>query len=759
MRNAKTIQRIRALFVCALVVFSFGATGEICGFFFKDRTTAFGSRFPDNKPRDIRKVLSKIDRAASSYSKPENSAGKPIAVLVVKGDPRALIGIELSSGKKLWRMSVPIGSELSLGGDFVVFKSGNQVVAYSLRNGQKQWDLDLDEGWDYYGADVNGDLAAVSLGVGGGEAGGYANGKIVVLKASNGYPVWEHGAGSGLVGEPVVVGDLVFVPWNRQKIVVIDVDEKEEICRVRAEDYSINYLRRGSGGVYFGSLSTKRSLGTLHRFNENAATGTSEGSTVFMPKLKPVPGVAHFGRDGFATAIGGRSTEEKIRFHWQPLHFKEDLVAMEGGKFYLHYWRYIFAFDAQSSKVVWSYISKENIESVQVLKGGHVIGANTSGRLFLLDGETGKEAWTLTTEEEILTAAFDADGFSTGATGGTPGDVVAGLKDVILDNDNRMLPIRGYAAHLLADIPRPEVTRDLLDIYSSPTSPKLLRDAVVEAVDKRTLGAEYMVEALKMRYDFLEQTQAPPMKIVAPALVNMKQKDSLPELLEHLMNHETPIENLNHILNAVEALGDASVVNPLMKFITLYHADSAFLGHEEILAKAAAVVLKFGEKEAAQKYIIATRQDLQTLTQLKAQLREVLDPAAVAAERAERKAKEEAARKAKEEAERKAKEAAFIPESLSRDDINKTIQENQSLLKPCVMSALKKSPGLQQIRLRFLLTGETGMVSEIRVLPNNIKGLRECMVQAFAKVQFRQFKTVRQMATYTISIESGTTEE
>ncbi len=759
MRNAKTIQRIRAFFVCVLVVFSFGATGEICGFFFRDRTTAFGSRFPDNKSRDIRKVLAKIDRGAVDYGKPENSAGMPIAVLVVKGDPRALVGVELTSGKKLWQMSVPINSELSLGGDSVVFKSGNQVAAYSLKNGQKQWDLDLDEGWDYYGSDVSGELAAVSLGVGGSGAGGYSNGKIVVLKSSNGFPVWEHGAGSGLVGEPVVVGDLVFVPWNRQKIVVIDVDEKEEICRVRAEDYSINYLLRGSGGVYFGSLATKKSQSSLLRFNENAATGTSEGSTVFVPKLKPVPGVAHFGRDGFATAVGGRSTEEKIRFHWQPTHFKEDLVAMEGGKFYLHYWRYIFAFDAQSSKVVWSYISGENIESLQVLKGGHVIGANTSGRLFLLDGATGKEVWTLSTDEEILSAAFDANGFNTGATGGAPGDVVDGLKDIILDNDNRMLPIRAYATHLLADIPKPEITRDLLDIYSSPTSPKLLREAVVDAVDARTTGAEYMVDALKMRYDYLEQTQAPPMQIVAPALVNMKEAGSVPELLAHLMNHETPIENLSPILTAVEALGDASVVAPLMKFITLYHADAAFLGNEEILAQAAAIVLKFGEKEKAEKFILATRQDVQTLVPLKAELREVLDPAAVAAERAERKAKEVAEEKAQAEVERKAKEAAYIPPSLSREDINKTIQENQSLLKPCVVEALKKSPGLQQIRLRFLLTGETGMVSDMRVLPNNIVGLQECMAGAFEKVQFRQFKTIRQMATYTISIQSGTTEE
>ena len=141
------------------------------------------------------------------------------------------------------------------------------------------------------------------------------------------------------------------------------------------------------------------------------------------------------------------------------------------------------------------------------------------------------------------------------------------------------------------------------------------------------------------------------------------------------------------------------------------------------------------------------------------QLKEVLDPALVAKEKAEKKAKEEAEKKAKEEAEKKAKEAAFVPKSLTRDQINKTIVANQELLKPCIMDAARKKPDLQSIRMRFVLTGETGIASEVRVLPNNIKGLKECLEKAFGLVQFKKFKNTRQMATYTISIKSGKTEK
>ena len=52
-------------------------TGEICGIFFKTRETAFGSRFPDNQPKDIRRVMSKIGKIRVDTSRPENSSDPP----------------------------------------------------------------------------------------------------------------------------------------------------------------------------------------------------------------------------------------------------------------------------------------------------------------------------------------------------------------------------------------------------------------------------------------------------------------------------------------------------------------------------------------------------------------------------------------------------------------------------------------------------------------------------------------------------------
>ena len=99
MPNEKTMQRLSAFIVCALVVFSFGAAGEICGVFFKRTETAFGHQFPDNKPRDIQKVLQRISKETYGQT-PENSRHIPIAVLVAKGNNRAVVAVNLQTGKK-----------------------------------------------------------------------------------------------------------------------------------------------------------------------------------------------------------------------------------------------------------------------------------------------------------------------------------------------------------------------------------------------------------------------------------------------------------------------------------------------------------------------------------------------------------------------------------------------------------------------------------------------------------------------------------
>jgi outer membrane protein assembly factor BamB len=758
MTSEKIAKATRASLIALIVIFSFGAAGEICGSFFETTAAAFGSKFPDNKPEDVKSVVSGLD-APQPVGGVGNSMGIPVAILVIEEDPRAIVAIDLNSGNEIWKITPPVSSQITLKGDLLVFQSGIKIAGYSLVTGQELWDLAIDEGWNYHGADIYGDTAVVSVGVGGEEAGAYANGRILGINAKNGHKRWDNSSGGGLVGAAAIYGKYVFVPWDRQKIVVLDAKEGKEICRLRADDYTINFVEACQSGVYFGSAATGTSLSSIFRFDEKAATGTRVGSTMFVPNLEPVPGDPWFKNDAFGRPVAGRSASEKIRFHWLPTIDGTSPIAMSDSVFYLHYWRYVVALDSTTSRVRWTYRSDQDIESMRPLPGG-VIGVDSNGRMFFLDATSGTEIWSKETGHKVLSATFDANGFRPQGQGAAVADPIIGLKEMMWDKDNRMMPIRAYAAFLIADFPIPEVTQDLLTIYSDASIPKGLRDAVVQALAKRTIGSKYLVKALHMRYDFLEQTQAPPMQVVAPALVNMNDRSAVPGLLTHLMNYETPVEAIREIAFAIDALGDPSVVGTLSQFITLYHADSSFLGHEDALAMAGKGILTHGG-QPGEKFVASIRDDFQTLPELKSQLLELLDPEAAAkaeaeaAAQVESAAQAEAAAQAESAANAAATEAANRPRSLSRQVTSDTIVANQQVLKPCVQVALGLRPGLKSIRMKFMITGSTGKASNLQILPSDVPGLQECLSKGLQEIDFPKFKNQRVSALYNITIQGA----
>ncbi|MBW2277680.1 MAG: PQQ-binding-like beta-propeller repeat protein, partial [Deltaproteobacteria bacterium] len=747
MTREKIIQGLRALVAASLVVFCFGAAGEICGAFFETTAAAFDAKFPDNKADDIRAALAKLGQPQATAGT-ENSLGRPIAVMVVDEDPRAIVAWDVASGAQLWKATPPVQSELTTAGDLVIFQSGFEVTALDIKTGKELWQIEIEEGWDFHGADVTGNMAVVSVGVGGHEAGAYSTGRLIAVKASSGGTKWDISSGGGLLGTPSIYNGLVFVPWDRQKVVIIDADEGEEICRLRADDYTINFVEAGPAGAYYGAAPTGTALTTLFRFDEKSVAGTREGSSNFMPTLEPVPGDPSFERDAFALPVAGRSAGEKIRFHWVPMADPAAPITLSDNIYYLHYWRYIVAFDRATDQVRWIHRSAKDVESMDAVSGG-AMGVDSDGRLFFVDSASGTEIWSQDIGAKVFTASFDVEGFRPSGGGGAAADPLIGLKELIWDKDNRMLPIRSYAAFLMAAFPAPEVTGDLLAIYSDASIPKGLRDAVVQALRKRTTGAQYLVEALHMRYDFLEQTQAPPMGVVAPALVNMQERSAVPGLLSHLMNHETAVEDLREIALAIHELGDPSVVGTLTQLITLYHADSSFISHEDALAMAARGILKYGG-QGGEKMVADIRDDPQTLPELKTQLLEILDPEAAAKAAAEKAAAEAAAKTAADEAateaaaDEVAAEEASRPRAITRDQINQTISENQAVLKPCVQEALGKMPNLTQIRLKFMITGETGQASGLQILPANVPGLQQCLANGLAAIPFPKFKNLRQ---------------
>ncbi len=755
MTSPKKITHVlKSVAVGTLVIFCFGAAGEICGGFFETTVATFGTSFPDNDPDDIKKVLSVVNKGRITRG---STVETPIALFVVQGTPQAIVAWDMQNNRQLWKIAQPVHSSLSVNEESVVFLSGTSVVAHALTNGKRLWEYEIDEGWNYYGVDVEDDLAVISIGIGGEYPGSYSNGALIGIDTDNGSELIRVMSGGGLLGRPALCRGLAFIPWDRQKIVVIDIARGQEVCRIRADDFTIDFVQNGPDGIYYGSSSTsEKTVGALYRFDINSAHGTREGATAYVPALEPVPGDPDFVLNAFKKPIAGDKAGEKIRFHLRPAGQGEAISLLQNA-FYLHYWRYIVAFNASNSHVRWIYRADQDIQSIAVLQDG-VAAVDERGNLLVLDAKNGKPVWNKGTKQRVLFATFAADDFRIKSPTTAAPDPLEHLKAMIWDKDNRMLPIRAYATVLMAMIPKPEVTRDLLQIYSDAAIPKGLRDAIIKALEHRSTGAEYLVKALDVHYDFLEGTRAPPMHVVSAALANMKEKSAVPGLIDHLLDHETPVEHIKPIALAIRDLGGPEAAKPLQKYLTLYRSDSSFVGNEDGLAAVADALVQLMGKEG-ERLINRVRSDRQTLPELKMQLAVLMadsdESARAELELAETKRKEaetRAQQKAKERAHAKERAAAGPPMSLQRSDINKVIAKNREAIKPCVQLALSKMPTLSNIRLRLVIEGPKGKATQVQVLPNNIQGLKACLENSFEKIRFPVFRNPRQMATYSINI-------
>jgi len=752
MKSETILKHMKSFALGALVILLNGASGEICSC--EKVVTAFGRLYPDNNVQDVEKVLDRIKpQTAPSV---ENFTRDPIMVVTIQEENRSIAAVNLKTGEKMWRSNMVPRSRISTGKDVAVFLSGNNVTAIGLADGKMLWDWEVEEGWDYYGATVEDGVVYAVIGVGTlEEAEGYRNGRIVAIEALTGSEIWEHQTNGGLLGRPDAAYGMIFVPWDRQSLAVLDHVDGAEICRLRLGDDMINFVDVRDTGVYYGGSS-------LYRFTPRSVSGTRGESTVFAPDLEEAPGEPLFSTSAFSQAVGGRSALEKIRYLWSPGRDTSDAtVNTSGGLFYFLYWRFVIAFNASDSTVRWTYKHVEDVEGAVALDSG-VLLLGEKGGLVYVDAASGTQTWNMDTGLNVAAAAFDAAGFQPAAPAApVQHNARLGLKKLVLDSDNRMLPIRQFAALLLGKSPDPEATRDLLDVYSTRNIPKPLRQSVVRALKGRRTGSEYLVNALKMRYDFLEQTQGPPMTVVAPALVQQNDRSAIPDLLSHVVNHETEPDDLMATVVALVKLGDASIIGTFRHMIVRYHADSAFFQHPEILRVMASGLLIHGDI-AEREMLASIREDAQTNLKLKEHIDLLMSQPGIADDVAlelaingpkkeEEKEEQAAAPEPEEEVEQPAAPVEILPDELTNDQIRGIISANAARLKPCVNEALRSMPNLRNIRLLFQITGEDGRASNVEVLPARIE-LKACMAAQISQISFPRFKKQRMKATYMISI-------
>lgn len=723
--------------------------------------SAFGYHFADNQEADLATVLAELP-PASVDERPTNPLGRPIAVASTHAEndaDRQLVAFDVESGEQLWATSFDAATRPEILGDVVLSTTREELVAFDLESGRVLWRRALPD-LAYVGASRDGATLywAATVGALGGAR---RVGHVVAVVARTGAELWRHEI-HGVFGKPAAAGGYVFVPWERQNVAILDGATGVEKARLRSTDDVIAWAFAHPSGIYYGGRG-------VYRLTERSSSGTREGSTHLRPPLGELPRQPEsIWPDGFLPEPGTRSARGRIRLYFAPAPATDiAAVAIESDTYYFAYYRYIFAFDLDGT-LRWARSLEQDVINAAVLRDG-LLTVGERGQLRLLDRNTGNARWTRDVEMSLAAVDLDAAGFAPAGESGDPRPLRQSLNDLVLDPDNRLVPARGYAVAQLARIKEPEVTRDLLGLYQQRSMPGALKEAIREALRTRRTGEAFLMEALARRYDYLEEKQAPPLEAIIPALLEMEHREAVPQLIEHLMDHETPVAVLPQLVDAIVRLGGADAVPALQKFLVLYQADSSFAGpvadegsEEEgrepvranpaaqALAIAAAGIFEHGGSEG--------RELLASLSSEGSRTHDAVVEHITGLYEAERRA--EAERAAQEEAaaqaallEEQRREAAALPALLSQEQINATFAENADQLRECIAGELERSPRLHQVRLVFILSNE-GRASDLTVTPNSPE-LVTCLEERVAAIEFPRFRQRLMRGAFTISIRGS----
>jgi outer membrane protein assembly factor BamB len=688
--------------------------------------TAFSSRFPDNNRAQIQTVYSRLP---ANPSRAPAAQGTPVIAAVRQdGNNRNVVLYDLNTGRATWTANVNATSAPTILGDVVVVGVGNDVVGLDARNGERRWSVTM-RSEPYIGAARDGDTIVI-VGSLGNTGGGARAGRVIAVDAHSGSEKWTHTI-VGILGAPAASGGYAFIPWDRQSIAMLDLESGVERARLHATDDVISWVFANQLGVFYGST------GAYH-FTPRSAAGTRAESGFVRNPLEGVPGDPPLYRDAFAPTTGARTARDKIRFAFRPRLAEGDRMAFDHDTIYLGYYRVIVAINATNGEVRWAraigpdetFTATEGVTAAEAARRAQasysqydivnmtvtpdalvVIGGN--GVVRALDPNTGAIVGTQDLHGEVGAISADIANYHAPNTGaapapeGTPRDQLVSL---IRDQDNRLVPIRAYLVRLLAARPEQEVTRDLLELYRQRSIPNALKQEIATALRARRNGAQFLVQALtgeQSHYNFLENRQAPPLDVIAPTLAAMGAREAVPVLLQHMLDHETPISQLPAVINAIADLGDASAIPQLQAFVQRYKSDSAFAGDRDVpLQTAVAGIFRLGDAQARQ-WLTNLSNDASAHAPLRGAITRLFEEERSGSER---RTEEQQIAAAQEQLDGRLNElraaVSNFPRQLTNEAFENEWNNHLDELRNCAQSVLVRLPNLNQIRITVTIRSE-----------------------------------------------------
>jgi hypothetical protein len=515
-------------------------------------------------------------RQLPAQNQPINSAGQPrVFVLASANGPmKTILAYDLASGNVMWKQDADVTSRIWVGGDFIVALEGKQLVARDQNSGAPKWRYPIPG--DFVGAAADRDHAYVV----------YKAGPmwwLVGLDGRSGSQRWKADA-SGELGAPSAQGGLVYVPFLRQWLAIVDGKSGEQLTRLRGIDQDITMLRVTSRAAYYGSKQG------MFELDARAASGKKTDATYGAVKLPPQLDGTTYGREVYDPVQLGYTAAERKRVLWTSTPVDQGPMKLGGDGYVVHYFRYMFGFSLDGG-MRWAY-SHPRVELVaSEHTGGAVVALSTAGDIVALDPQTGsvraRKSLGLSGGAHVLGATWDADGWApTGAN--EPVETVMALVSIARDRDARFDRVKELAVGALSKLPGPEVTSQLLAVLADNRAPQKLKDAVVDLLVQRKdpSSLPVLTQQLGIHADYLKQTEPEALGPVAKAIAGLggmaldkaHVTAALAALQSHLDNGATAVPDLIQIIAAMHSIGGGAERLALGSHLLLYHAEDEIGG-------------------------------------------------------------------------------------------------------------------------------------------------------------------------------------
>ncbi len=573
---------------------------------------AFALTSDDNNPAALAAAFQEMQ--PPSAGKPINQTGKPMAFLVTradkkKGEPQKLVAYDLADKKTLWSQPADVASKVSVGAAFLILREDDSLVGRDVTTGKKLWSKPV--GKEFIGAAAD---ATRAYYVYADKSGSKPTWWLVGVDGKSGTELWRADA-PGQLGAPAARGGLVFSPFLKQWLAVLDARTGKQLTRIRGIDEEIAFVRATSDQVFFGSK-----LGVF-LLDQKAASGKRAASTYGTAKL-PAFVRANYYWDAFDPVQAGYSAYDRNRILWRG-KAADNGLAFSDGEVVVHTYRFFFAFDVSTGKLRWAY-NHPRVDVVASFHAGPSIDfVLTMGDIGALDPATGKRIYRAKFDGQLLGATFDAEGWhpSEADASDQGQSTVAALAAIARDRDARYNDVKRFAIGALAELPGEGVTKDILALLADPRTPPKIYESAVEALVARKdpSGLPDLVGALAVPYDFIAGTRPKAVGVVARAIGAMdpasidpaQRKTATDALVAQLRAPESSPADLAAIVRALKVVGGGGEIAPLRQFLITYRADPS-LGSQVATLSATIDALLAGGGAGERELVAYVAQDPRT---------------------------------------------------------------------------------------------------------------------------------------------------